>query len=94
MPLVLPIHLTCNVPDELIYGNIRVNSRRPLSWLTSAKAHERIAVLCGSGPSLRDHISESGDIGDGGGQLFNGLDGGEGLLEGSEVHRRRDRVGM
>ena len=58
MPLVLPIHLTCNVPDELIYGNIRVNSRRPNSWLTSAKAHERIAVLCGSGPSLRDHISD------------------------------------
>src|SRR5262245_40167517 len=54
----MPLHLACNVPDELIYSNVRVNSRRPGKWLQQEPAHDRVAVLCGSGPSLADHIDE------------------------------------
>lgn len=57
-PLILPVHVICNTSDELLYQNISINSRRPGKWLTSVPAHARVAVLCGSGPSLADHLPE------------------------------------
>ena len=58
MPLTLPVHVICNTSDEEIYENIRINSRRPGKWVNIEKAHDGIAVLCGSGPSLEDHLEE------------------------------------
>jgi len=58
MPLVLPVHLICNTSDEEIYGNIRTNSAARGDWVKLADAHDGIAVLCGSGPSIADHIGE------------------------------------
>lgn len=58
MPLVLPVHLVCNTSDEEIYSNIRANSRTVSKWLPSTPAHDGIAVLCGSGPSLADFIPQ------------------------------------
>lgn len=57
-PLILPVHVICNTSDEDIFHNISVNSRRPGTWLQSSPAHGRVAVLCGSGPSLADHLHE------------------------------------
>ena len=57
-PLILPVHVICNTSDEDIFRNISVNSRRPGKWLNSSPAHGRVAVLCGSGPSLADHLHE------------------------------------
>ena len=57
-PLILPVHVVCNTPDELLHANIRVNSRRPGRWVESLPAHEGVAILCGSGPSLNDCIEE------------------------------------
>jgi len=69
LPLVLPVHLVCNTSDEAIYENIRVNSElrvighghtegRKHPWLNASDAHGGVAVLCGSGPSLADHLGD------------------------------------
>ena len=55
-PLILPIHVVCNTSDEALFDNIRTNSRRHGEWLKASPAHERVAVLCGSGPSLAQSI--------------------------------------
>lgn len=57
-PLILPVNVVCNTSDEEIYRNISTNSRRPGKWLDKSPAHGRVAVLCGSGPSLADHLHE------------------------------------
>lgn len=58
LPLILPVHLICNTSDEQIYANIRENSRRPGKWVKLEPAHERVAILCGSGPSLADCLDD------------------------------------
>lgn len=59
MPLILPVHVVCNVADEEIYGNIRVNSHaHPTDWVQSLPAHDGTALLCGSGPSLADTVED------------------------------------
>lgn len=55
-PLILPVHVICNTSDEQLFENIRINSRRPNEWLRPQPAHDRVALLCGSGPSLADHV--------------------------------------
>jgi hypothetical protein len=70
MPLVLPVHLICNTSDEEIHENIKVNSRRPGKWIALQDAHEGMAVLCGSGPSLADSLSDIRDQVKAGATLF------------------------
>lgn len=57
-PLILPVHLLCNTADEQIYANIRANSHDRTGWVKLEDAHDGIAVLCGSGPSLKDTLPE------------------------------------
>lgn len=61
LPLILPILVVCNTSDEVINENIRVNSRNGCEWLDSSPAHDGIALLCGSGPSLADNLDEIRD---------------------------------
>lgn len=57
-PLILPVHVVCNTSDEVLYGNVKANSlAHPTNWLQQQDAHDGIAILCGSGPSLADNIS-------------------------------------
>lgn len=58
MPLIMPVQLIANVSDDLIDENVRINSRGPYEWLKEVPPHEGIAVLCGNGPSLVDHIED------------------------------------
>lgn len=58
MPLVLPINLICNTSDEVVRENIRVNSRAGWPWLNAELPHDRVAVICGSGPSLKDTLGD------------------------------------
>lgn len=58
MPLILPVHVICNTSDEAIYNNIRINSHDQHPWLKLSEPHDRVAILCGSGPSLADHQGE------------------------------------
>lgn len=57
-PLILPVQVICNTSDEALHDNIRVNTRRPNRVLACSPAHGRVAVLCGSGPSLADALHE------------------------------------
>jgi hypothetical protein len=55
-PLILPVQCVCNTPDEVINENIRINSRRAGPWLYARPAHDGVALMCGSGPSLKDDL--------------------------------------
>ena len=61
-PLVLPVHVVCNTPDEHLHRNIRINSERPRQierrWVKSEDPHDGIAVLVGSGPSLAETLED------------------------------------
>lgn len=57
-PLILPVHVICNTDDEQLYENVRVNSRARGNWQRLEPAHEGVAILCGSGPSLADTLDE------------------------------------
>ncbi len=58
MPLILPVHVICNTSDESIYDNIRTNSRNHGGWLNETAAHNGKAIICGSGPSIRESLDE------------------------------------
>lgn len=59
-PLLLPVAVICNTSDEQLLDNIRVNAHANQRWLKLAEAHDGVAVLCGSGPSLADSLDEIG----------------------------------
>lgn len=58
VPLIIPVLVVCNTPDEEIERNVRENSALDLPWIGFRPAHERVAVLVGGGPSLADHIED------------------------------------
>lgn len=58
MPLVIPVLVLCNTPDEQLHANIRRNSSLPLDWVAFRKPHSGIAVLVGGGPSVKEHLPE------------------------------------
>lgn len=70
LPLTLPVHLICNTSDEDIFENIRINSRAKSEWLKLSPAHDGIAVLCGSGPSLADNLGEIRERASAGQKIF------------------------
>jgi SAM-dependent methyltransferase len=52
----MEINVTCNTPDEVLFQNIEINSRRDLEWITEVPAHDGHAVIVGGGPSVADQI--------------------------------------
>lgn len=58
VPLIIPVLVVCNTSDEDLHRNISRNSRLVLPWVRMEKAHDRVAVLCGGGPSIADHAEE------------------------------------
>ena len=56
--LIFNVLVVCNTPDEQLTSNILYNAARDLKWVAFQEAHDRIAVLCGGGPSLADHLDE------------------------------------
>lgn len=70
MPLILPIHVICNTSDEQIFNNIRENSRNHDDWLRLEDAHDGMAILCGSGPSLADTLEQIRELVAAGGKVF------------------------
>lgn len=55
-PLILPIVVLPNTPDDEIARNIRANSALPLEWLNSVEPHDGVAVMVGGGASIEDEI--------------------------------------
>ena len=70
MPLYLPVQMVCNTPDEVIDENVRINSRRAGKWFYASPAHDGVAVICGSGPSLKDDLGAVRSLVAGGATLF------------------------
>jgi hypothetical protein len=69
-PLIIPVLVVCNTPDDELYRNIELNSARELPWLYMRPAHEKVAVMCGGGPSLVDHLPEIKALQAAGGVVF------------------------
>ena len=57
-PLILPVLNILNTDDDQLYANIKTNSAVSREWVTTLPEHDVPAILCGSGPSLRDHIED------------------------------------
>ena len=53
-----PVFALCNTPDKKIRKNFRINGARDLKWVSRMEAHTGIAVICGSGPSLKECLPE------------------------------------
>lgn len=54
----MDIETTCNTSNEVLFNNVRVNSRKNIPWLKSLPEHDGHAVLVGGGPSLKDWVDE------------------------------------
>ena len=52
----MDVKLTCNTPNEDLFGAVAINSRRDLPWVRSEGAREGHACLVGGGPSLADTL--------------------------------------
>lgn len=59
-PLIVPVEVVCNTPDEDLTRNVRENSALDhIPWVPSeTPPHEDVAIMVGGGPSLRDTIKE------------------------------------
>lgn len=69
-PLLIPILVLCNTPDEVIDENVRINSARDLKWVMAQKPHDGIAVMVGGGPSITDHVEDIRTLKGCGGVVF------------------------
>ena len=70
MPLVIPVQVICNTPDDELFEHIRVNSARDLDWVGFRPAHDGVAIMCGGGPSLAEHLDEISYLWSAGGDIF------------------------
>ena len=57
-PLVLPVVVFCNTPDDVMYEHIRINTAKDLPWLKADKEHGDTAIMVGGGPSAADCIDD------------------------------------
>ena len=57
-PLIIPVLVVCNTSDSDLHRNIERNAALLLPWVSMAKAHDGVAVLCGGGPSLADSLDD------------------------------------
>ena len=56
--LIIPFKLVCNTNDEMLAANIRANSLTDRQWVAIEPENELTAILCASGPSIKDHLEE------------------------------------
>ncbi len=64
------IPLICNVPDDVLFENMRSTEARGLPLLAEVEPHDEIAVICGGGPSLADEIETIREMQRHGCQIF------------------------
>lgn len=83
-PLVLPVLVVCNTPDEVVHENIRINSARDNEWLYNQPAHDRVAIICGSGPGLGDDLDAVRALAASGGDVI-ALNGAASYLSGQGI---------
>lgn len=62
MPLLVPVLVLNNTHEDVVNANVRANAQRDLPWLYQAPAHDRVAIICGGGPSLQDCVHQIRDL--------------------------------
>lgn len=70
MKMVVPVLIVCNTSDEDLKRNVTVNCERDLPWLSMRPAHDGIAVMCGGGVSIEDHLWDIRELQAAGGTVF------------------------
>jgi SAM-dependent methyltransferase len=78
-PMFIPYLVMPNTHEEQVDANIRANSQLDVPWLARRDAHDRVAVICGGGPSLVDDIDTIKAMANRGATVF-GLNGASVLL--------------
>lgn len=68
--LVIPVTLVCNVADDILTNNVKANSKLDRKWLGTHAPHDMPAIMCGSGPSLKDDLGLIDDLHAKGGKIF------------------------
>jgi SAM-dependent methyltransferase len=85
MPLRVKLDVVCNTPEEEILANVLTNSKAVKDWVKTEDPHDRIAVICGSGPSLADNLDEIKSRQEKGEELF-ALNGAASFLDRNGIH--------
>jgi hypothetical protein len=83
-PLIIPVLVVCNTSDDDLERNVAANSARNLSWVGMRPAHDRVAIMCGGGPSLADHLDEIRRWAAEGGVIF-AMNGASRFLHGHDI---------
>jgi len=68
--LIIPVDVVCNTADDVLFEHVRTNSHNHGNWLKCCEAHDKVAILCGSGPSLLDTLPQIKMFIDAGGVVF------------------------
>ena len=56
--LVIPVHLVCNTPEDILIANIKANSTPDRHWIGTEALKDKPCVMVGSGPSVADCLGE------------------------------------
>lgn len=56
--LVIPVQMLINTPYDVLKDHILENSKNCKDWLVSVPPHDGVALLCGSGVSIKEHLRE------------------------------------
>ena len=70
MRMVVPVLVICNTSDDDLKRNITMNCERDLPWLAFQPVHDRIAIMCGGGASIEQHLPDIRELQAGGGTVF------------------------
>jgi uncharacterized Rossmann fold enzyme/SAM-dependent methyltransferase len=57
-PLLIPVLVLPNTHAKVVDANITANAKLDVPWLYASEPHNKIAVICGGGPSLADSMHD------------------------------------
>ena len=83
--LVVPVHLVCNTPDEIIVANVKANIALDRAWVGTKPEHDGVALICGGGPSLADDLGLIDSMHKDGAVIF-ALNGAASFLAGKGIY--------
>lgn len=57
-PLIIPIIVVHNTPDEQLAANIQTNAAKDLRWVKAVPPHGGVAIMLGGGASIENHVED------------------------------------
>lgn len=70
LDLELPVEIIPELPDDVASRNCRENVELDVPWLTEQPAHDGVAIVCGSAPSLKQHYADIRELQAQGAKVF------------------------